>query len=194
MPRAATIVLSANSDWNIANFRAGLIAALREAGYDPVVIAPQDPAADERMQRAGVERIAVQSTARASTRWPILRLLARYRGLLKGWAGRLSRLTIKPNIYGSLAAASLGIPAIPNVSGLGTASSAGAASVARYAPLPLRISPGAGGVLPERRGPRSFSSIGGSSSADQARVLPGSGVDLKRFAPAPLPTGRRRSC
>ena len=29
--------------------------------------------------------------------------------------------TIKPNIYGSLAATSLGIPAIPNVSGLGTA-------------------------------------------------------------------------
>ena len=30
---ARTIVLSANSDWNIANFRQGLVRALRTAGY-----------------------------------------------------------------------------------------------------------------------------------------------------------------
>src|SRR6185369_10038866 len=56
---ARTIVLSANSDWNIANFRQGLIHALRSAGYEPVVIAPQEPAADKRMRDLGVERIAI---------------------------------------------------------------------------------------------------------------------------------------
>ena len=49
-----TIVLSANSDWNIANFRQGLVRGLRSAGYEPVVIAPQDPAANRRMQDLGV--------------------------------------------------------------------------------------------------------------------------------------------
>src|SRR4029079_16327518 len=51
-----------------------------------------------------------------------VRLILRYRSLLKRLrpAAYLS-YTIKPNLYGSLAAASLGIPALPNVSGLGTA-------------------------------------------------------------------------
>jgi len=65
---ARTIVLSANSDWNIANFRQGLVRALRSAGYEPVVIAPQDPRADQRVRALGVERgeiLLVQSSARA---------------------------------------------------------------------------------------------------------------------------------
>lgn len=54
-----TIVLTANSNWNLANFRGGLIRALRETGYAPVAIAPQDPAADKRMRELRVKRIAV---------------------------------------------------------------------------------------------------------------------------------------
>src|SRR5207237_3533592 len=34
-----TIVLSANSDWDVANFRGGLIRGPRRAGYGPVVLA-----------------------------------------------------------------------------------------------------------------------------------------------------------
>ena len=54
------IVLAANSSWNIVNFRSGLVRALREQGYEPVVIAPLDPAAEARMEQLGVERIPVE--------------------------------------------------------------------------------------------------------------------------------------
>ena len=37
-----TIVITANSSWNIVNFRAGLISALIQAGYPVVVIAPDE--------------------------------------------------------------------------------------------------------------------------------------------------------
>ena len=119
---ARTIVLSANSDWNIANFRQGLVRALQSAGHQPVIIAPQDPAADARMRGLGVERVPIEIDRAGLNPFADFRLFLRYRSLLKRLrpAAYLG-YTIKPNIYGSLAAASLGIPALPNVSGLGTA-------------------------------------------------------------------------
>jgi glycosyltransferase involved in cell wall biosynthesis len=185
-----TIVLSANSDWNIANFRSGLVRALRNAGYEPVVIAPQDPAADKRMLELQVERIAVPIERSGLNPMADLALLVRYRTLL-------SRLrpaaylgyTIKPNIYGSLAAASLGIPAIPNVSGLGTAfiRSGPLQHIVtslyrvgfRRAPVVFFQNDDDRRLFVERRIVR----------PDQARVLPGSGVDLERFAPTPPSEG-----
>ena len=51
------VVVAANSSWNIVNFRAGLIRALERAGYEPVVVAPLDAAAEPRMAELRVERI-----------------------------------------------------------------------------------------------------------------------------------------
>ena len=66
-----TIVLSANSDWNIANFRGGLIRGLRAAGYEPMVIAPQDPAADSADARDWTwSAFRSTSIVRASIRSP----------------------------------------------------------------------------------------------------------------------------
>jgi glycosyltransferase involved in cell wall biosynthesis len=183
-------VLSANSDWNIANFRGGLIRALRRAGYRPVVIAPHDPAAQARMRELDVERIAVRIQRSGLNPLADLALLARYRRLLKrlrptAYLG----YTIKPNVYGSLAAASLGIPAIPNVSGLGTA-------FIRNGPLQRIVK--ALYRVAFRRSPvvffqndedRALFVDQGLVRAGQARVVPGSGVDLERFAPAQMIEG-----
>src|SRR6185503_8196528 len=110
------IVLSANSDWNIANFRVGLISALKSAGYEPLVIAPQDPAADMRMRSLDVERITIGVDRAGLNPLADLKLFAEYRRLLRRLCpAAYLGYTIKPNIYGSLAAASLGIPALPNV-------------------------------------------------------------------------------
>jgi glycosyltransferase involved in cell wall biosynthesis len=185
-----TIVLSANSDWNIANFRGGLIRGLRDAGYEPVAIAPQDPAADSRMREFEIERIEVPIQRSGLNPLTDLALLARYRRLLKRLrpAAYLG-YTIKPNIYGSLAAASFGIPAIPNVSGLGTA-------FIRSGPLQDFVK--ALYRVGFKRVPVVFFQNSEDRQlfvsrklvrSDQARLLPGSGVDLERFTPVPLPEG-----
>ena len=184
------IVLSANSDWNIANFRAGLIRGLRSAGYEPVVIAPPDPAADGRMRAMALRRIAIDVERSGLNPLADLRLFRRYRRLLKQLrpAAYLG-FTIKPNIYGSMAAASLGMPALPNVSGLGTA-------FMRSGPLQqLVIALYRFGF---RRVPVVFFQNGEDRDLfverrivprERTQVLPGSGVDLERFAPQPLPDG-----
>jgi len=185
-----TIVLSANSDWNIANFRQGLVRGLCSAGYEPVVIAPEDPAANKRMQELGVERIPIHIDRAGLNPVADLGLLLKYRSLLQrlGPAAYIS-YTIKPNIYGSFAAASLGIPALPNVSGLGTAFIQGGglqALVTRLyrvgfarAPVVFFQNQEDSDLFVSRRIVRSA----------QARVLPGSGVDLEYFAPMALPEG-----
>ena len=187
---ARTIVLSANSDWNIANFRQGLVRALQSAGYQPVIIAPQDSAADARMRGLGVERVPIEIDRAGLNPFADFRLFLRYRSLLKRLrpAAYLG-YTIKPNIYGSLAAASLGIPALPNVSGLGTAFIQGGglrALVTRLYRIGFARAPV---VFFQNEDDRDLFVARRIVRPAQARVLPGSGVDLEHFAPAPLLEG-----
>jgi glycosyltransferase involved in cell wall biosynthesis len=166
----------------------GLIRALKDAGYEPVVIAPQDPAAEARMNALDVERIALRMDRSGANPWADLRLLARYRTLLRqlrpvAYLG----YTIKPNIYGSLAAASLGIPALPNVSGLGTAFIRGGALQGVVTALYRVGFARAPVVFFQNDEDRQLFVARRIVRGDQARVLPGSGVDLERFAPASPP-------
>ena len=185
------VVLAANSSWNIVNFRAGLIAALRQASYEPVVIAPEEPGTASRMGALEVEQFAVPLDRGGINPFADLRLLLSYRKLLDELRpAAFLGFTIKPNIYGSLAARSLKIPAIPNVSGLGTA-------FIRRGPLELIVAglyrfafrglhtvffqnPDDWALFVDRRIVR----------ADQAKLIPGSGIDLDRYQPTPIPDGR----
>ena len=184
------VVLVANSTWNIVNFREGLIGAVREAGYEPVVIAPDDPGAKDRMAALGAERYEVRLDRGGLNPFADLRLLLSYRKLLGELRpAALLGFTIKPNIYGTLAAKSLKIPAIPNVSGLGTAFIGGGplerivAGLYRVAFRGLRSvffqNPDDQALFIERRIIR----------ADQAKLIPGSGIDLDRYRPVPIPDG-----
>jgi glycosyltransferase involved in cell wall biosynthesis len=185
-----TIVLSANSDWNIANFRSGLIRALRGAGYELVVVAPQDPAADARMRELEVEQIPIRIERSGLNPLEDLKLLLRYRILLKrirpvAYLG----YTIKPNVYGSWASASLGIPAIPNVSGLGTAFIRNGPLqriVTRLYRIGFRRAPA---VFFQNDEDRRLFVERRLVRPEQTRLLPGSGVDLDHFSAAPQAGG-----
>ncbi|GHE79853.1 glycosyl transferase [Camelimonas fluminis] len=115
------VVISINTSWNIINFRAGLIGALQKQGFDVVAVAPTDPYSPG-LAHLGCRHVPLPMDNMGTSPVRDLALFARYLSVLRkekpdlylGW-------TIKPNIYGSLAAHVLGIPAINNVSGLGTA-------------------------------------------------------------------------
>jgi glycosyltransferase involved in cell wall biosynthesis len=119
-----------------------------------------------------------------------LRLLSAYRRHLKRLRpAAFLGYTIKPNIYGSLAAASLGIPAFPNVSGLGTAFIRGGvlqSLVSRLYRIAFSRCPA---VFFQNSEDRQLFEQRRIVRLDQARLLPGSGVNLDRFSPVPLPNG-----
>jgi glycosyltransferase involved in cell wall biosynthesis len=184
------VVLAANSSWNIVNFRRGLIRALQDEGYDPVVIAPREASTEQRIAELGVEWLTVPIDRSGMNPLADLRLIARYHRLLKRIRpAAFLGFTIKPNIYGAIAARSLGIPVIANVSGLGTAFIKRGPLLALVTRL-YRFALGRAAVV-FFQNPEDLELFleRGIVRAGQARLIPGSGVDPERFAPAPLPEG-----
>ena len=184
------IAIAANSASNILIFRRELIEAIRGAGYEPVVIVPADSAAEERLASLGVQGLPVPMSRSGLNPFADLALLRSYRRALKALRPAVFLgFTIKPNIYGCIAAAALRIPAIANVSGLGTVfvrRSPVTALVERMYRFAFRR---AGIVFFQNRDDRDLFVASKIVRPDQARLLPGSGIDLKRYAPAPLPPG-----
>jgi glycosyltransferase involved in cell wall biosynthesis len=115
------IIISINTAWNIANFRAGLIRALIAEGYEVVAIAPPDEHVP-RLEAMGCRFIPLPMDNKGTNPIADAMLFLRYLQVLRRERpAAFLGYTIKPNIYGSLAAQALGIPVINNVSGLGTA-------------------------------------------------------------------------
>ncbi len=109
-----------NSSWNIHNFRLGLIESFIKSGHQVITIAPNDGYAT-KLKAIGCEFYELDMNCKGSN--PLQDLLL-VRQLVKIYRQAqpdvVLHYTIKPNIYGSLAAKILGIPAINNVTGLGT--------------------------------------------------------------------------
>lgn len=186
------LVVSTNSTWNFVNFRSGLLRALVDDGYEVVALAPDDGFADE-LAGMGCRYVPIPMQRRARSVLGDLRVLQRYRAVLRAERpDAYLSFTIKPNIYGSLAARSLGIPRLINVAGLGTAFQSGGA-LNRL----VRIMYGAAlkrSSVTFFQNPDDLELFvqGGIVDRRCAQLLPGSGVDLARFAPAEADRNRHR--
>jgi len=114
------IAVVLNTSWNIYNFRKGLINSLMEKGNQVITIAPKDKYTYHLMEM-GCRHIPVKMDSRGAN--PIkdfLLILELYWIYKKIRPDVILHYTIKPNIYGTIAASLLGIPVINNVCGLGT--------------------------------------------------------------------------
>ncbi|MCV9388618.1 glycosyltransferase family 4 protein [Reichenbachiella ulvae] len=114
------VVICINTSWNIFNFRSGLIKGLLAKGYQVIAVAPQDEYSDSLVQM-GCEFRPVQMHQTGSNPFRDFHLFLDLRRIYADVKPDIIyQYTVKPNIYGSLAARSLGIPVVNNVSGLGT--------------------------------------------------------------------------
>lgn len=114
------VVICINTSWNIFNFRSGLIKGLIAEGHQVVAVAPADQYS-ERLIAMGCEFFPIQMHQTGSNPIRDLHLFLDLRKVYKEIKPDIVfQYTVKPNIYGSLAARTLGIPVINNVSGLGT--------------------------------------------------------------------------
>ena len=193
MPLPRTVVVAANSDWNIVTFRQGLIRAIRAAGYRPVIVASPDSAAEQRVGDLGVERIRVEIDRSGLNPFADLRLLLHYRRILAKLAPlAFLGFTIKPNIYGCIAARFAGVPAVANISGLGTVFVKPGLltrliiGMYRFALRRARV------VFFQNRDDRALFLERRIVTPEQARLLPGSGIDTEQYLPVPLPSGEVR--
>lgn len=100
--------------------------------------------------------------------------------------------TIKNNIFGARAATPVDVPFLPNVTGLGTAFLSGKLLQTVTEQLYRRSFAALPVVFFQNEDDRDLFLDRRLVQADQARLLPGSGIDLQRFAPAPMPAPENR--
>lgn len=109
----------ANTAWSVFNFRYGLLKRLLSDGYHISVVAPNDKFSG-KLKDMGCDVIDLPMSAKGVNPFEdinLVRLLYRYYRRLK--PDFIIHYTIKPNIYGSLAARMASIPSLAITTGLG---------------------------------------------------------------------------
>tara|TARA_Y100000768_G_C23975727_1_gene682944 strand:+ start:1216 stop:2328 length:1113 start_codon:yes stop_codon:yes gene_type:complete len=118
--KSKKIVFSSNVLWSIYNFRSRLLVELQKLNFQIHVLAEKDNY-DNKLKKLGF--IVHYIDVRNNTKNPFLDIILFFKYLLiynRIGPDLILHNSVKPNIYGSLAAAILNIPTINNVSGLGT--------------------------------------------------------------------------
>ncbi|WP_412706342.1 N,N'-diacetylbacillosaminyl-diphospho-undecaprenol alpha-1,3-N-acetylgalactosaminyltransferase [Aeromonas rivipollensis] len=113
------IVIVANTAWSVFNFRHGLLLRLLNDGYHISVVAPNDKFSG-KLKKIGCDVVDLPMSAKGVNPFDDIKLvilLYRYYRELK--PDFIIHYTIKPNIYGSLAAKMAGIPSLAITTGLG---------------------------------------------------------------------------
>lgn len=111
-----------NTSWNIYNFRGGLVRGIIQRGGRVVAIAPPDDYS-ANLQELGATYVPLRKLSRKGTN-PItdLRLVFELRRIYRKFGVNIAlHYTIKPVIYGSMAARLCGVSNVSTLTGLGYA-------------------------------------------------------------------------
>ncbi len=177
------IAIVLNTSWNVYNFRMGLIKALQNQGHQVTVIAPRDEYTQKLIDN-GCDFEEVTMDSRGANAFKDLGLTFElYKIYKRVKPSIILHYTIKPNIYGAMAAKWLGIPAINNVCGLGTVFLK-KDFVSMVASWMYKISfrfPKK--VFFQNTYDKRLFVKNGLVSKDVSAVLPGSGINLSHFKP-----------
>jgi len=181
-----TIVISINTSWNLINFRKGLLFAIKKRGYKLIALAPVDKYTDEVKEYVD-EFCEIKIDKKGINPIKDFLLFTKYFSLLKYYKPDFYlSYTIKPNIYGSLAANLLGINVINNIAGLGTTFS-NQGLVNKIVKFLYKISLANSHKI-------FFQNLEDSElfiknrilTKNNLDILPGSGVDLEYFSNSPM--------
>lgn len=184
------VVLFANTDWYLYNFRLPLAQMLRRHGVEVVLVSPPGPYG-ERLSALGLRWIAAPLHRRSLGPLRELRVLAWLRRLLRSERPDLVHgFTIKCAVYASIAARLAGVPAcVAAITGLGyvfTSGDARARLLRPFVRLLLRhaLTGSRRRLVLQNADDVALFVDARLADARAIRLIPSSGVDLSRFAPA----------
>jgi glycosyltransferase involved in cell wall biosynthesis len=178
------VAIVINTSWNIWNFRRGLVKALLAAGHEVLAIAPPDDYSARLESELGCRYVPILMENKGTNPIKDAQLTRRFLATYKRERPDVVlHFTIKPNIYGTLAARLAGIPSINNVSGLGT--------VFLIENLVSKVARGLyrlafrypHKVFFQNNDDRELFIRYGLIRPERTGLVPGSGVDLARFQP-----------
>lgn len=181
------VLIALNSTWNLLNFRSGLIKALIAEGHEVLVAAPADQYVSA-LNNLGCRFLNIPVASHGINPVKDFHLFMRFVDMLRNEQPNvLLAYTVKPNVYGSMAAHILGIPVINNISGLGSVFIRGG-WLAWLVRVLYRVA-----LFRSRKvyfqnpdDKKLFLSLG-LCRYEQSDLLPGSGVDIVKFSTVVLP-------
>jgi len=173
------------------NFRLPLIRELQAQGFDVTAIGSGGDGYDTRLLEAGVDFRPVPISRRGLA--PLMDLLLLVRLVLFFRRERpqvFHAFTIKPAIYGTLAAALAGVPVrVVTITGLGHAFTTASGALRRVVEILYRAAlRRATRVYFQNSDDRAEFLARGLVSEEKTRLIAGSGVDTRKFAVEPLPS------
>lgn len=115
------VLILVNHDVVIYNFRLELVQRLLHEGYEVYISSPYGERIDDLIE-LGCQYVEANISRHGTNIFEEFKLFSYYRKIIKDIKPDIVlTFTIKPNIYGGLAAQLNGIPYIANITGLGTA-------------------------------------------------------------------------
>jgi len=181
------IMMTVNAAWNIWNFRRSVVAALLADGHRVTILAPPDDSVPE-LERMGCRVVPLAMRVKGLNPLVDLALVLRLRRMFRQQKpDAILSYTIKNNICGGLAARLTGVPFIPNVTGLGTAFLSGGMLWKLAEALYRRAFRGLPVIFFQNKDDRTLFLDRNLIHPGQARLLPGSGIDLARFSETAMP-------
>jgi glycosyltransferase involved in cell wall biosynthesis len=177
------IAIVLNTSWNIYNFRMNFVRTLLAEGHEVHTVAPEDNYT-KYLREAGCTHHKVKMDSRGANPIKdsalIIELLMIYKKIKPDI---ILHYTIKPNVYGTLAASILRIPVINNVCGLGTVflknNLVSAIAIFLYK-ISFRFANRVFFQNPEDLKLFIDKKLVSEKAVD---LVPGSGIDLKKFQP-----------
>jgi glycosyltransferase involved in cell wall biosynthesis len=181
------ILMTVNAAWNIWNFRRPIVEALIADGHRVTVLAPADDSVTN-LESIGCRFLPLKMDVKGLNPLQDLKLMQRFKRIFRSERPDVVlSYTIKNNIFGAMAAKACNTPFIPNVTGLGTAFLSGGL-----------LQTVAEGLYRQAFAPLSHVFFQNSDDRDlflerrlvhpmRVGLLPGSGIDLDRFAVAEYP-------
>lgn len=181
-----TILLFINNSEGLYKFRCELVTAMLSAGHEVHICLPNGPFIPMLIQM-GCYFEPYEFNRHGINPFAELRMIRDYKKIIKRISPDIVlTYTIKPNVYGGMACASLGVPYVANITGLGTAVENG--GILQKITLTLY-------KIGLRKAQKVF--FQNSANRDfmlkhrvvkgEYDLLPGSGVNLERFAPLNYP-------
>lgn len=181
------LVLFANTDWYLYNFRRSLALGLQAAGHDLLLISPPGPYAEKlrslglRWEPVPMDRRSLNPFRELVLLWYLWRLFLREKPAL------VHNFTIKCAVYGSLTARLARVPTRINaVAGMGYVFTSNDTQARVLRPLVRMLMHAALGGRAARlilQNPDDVALFERAGFIDRAniRLIPGSGVDCSRF-------------
>ncbi len=180
------ILILANIDMGLYNFRKELLENLLAQGYEVHISLPEGPRVKD-MVEMGCKFIETPVDRRGMNPIADLKLFFKYRKMLKKIKPDVVlTYTIKPNIYGGLACRMAKVPYLSNITGLGSAVENGGAVAKLLTWMYRRSTKYANCIFFQNEENKKYFEDH-KLLRDNHRLIPGSGVNLQRFQPMDYP-------